>query len=175
MRDISKKLEAAAHIAIIVVAVLLSVVLVKNYLLPRKDQPDRPDAPPQISAGTHISVPDVDWARNGRTLMVVLSTNCRFCTASASLYQQIAQEFSQRQDIKVVAIFPQSVTDAQKYLSDLGVTIDDVRQVRPDVVGVRGTPTLLLVDKTGTVQKVWTGKLPPEKESEVLAELRRVG
>jgi thioredoxin-related protein len=176
MRDLSKKLEIGAHIAIIVVAILVSVVLVKNYLLPHRDQPDtRSDTRPQVSAGTRLSVPDIDWAKNGRTLMVVLSTNCRFCTASAPLYQQIAQETSQRQDIKVIALFPQPVADAEKYLSSLGVAISEVKQITPDVVGVRGTPTLLLVDNTGTVQKVWIGKLPPDKESEVLKELRRVG
>lgn len=180
MRDIAKKLEIGAHIAIIVVAILLSVILVKNYLLPRNEQqsqqpqqPNAPTAPPQqVSAGTRISLPDVDWARNRRTLVAVLSTTCRYCTESASLYQQIATERSKRDDVKTIALFPQPIADAQQYLSGLGVSVDEIKQVEPSAVNARGTPTLLMVDETGTVKKVWVGKLPPNKEAEVLTELR---
>lgn len=172
VRNISKKIEVTAHISIIVVAILVSVVLVKNFLLPRKDGPN---TEPQVAVGTRLSVPGVDWARNGRTLMVVLSTNCRFCTASAPLYQQIAQERAKREDVRMIAVFPQTVEDSQKYLNNLGVVVDEVKQVAPAVVGAKGTPTLILIDGTGTVQKVWVGKLPPDKESEVLNELRREG
>lgn len=172
VRNIFKKIEVVAHIAIIVVAILVSVVLVKNFLLPRTGGPDTGS---QVGAGTRLLVPGVDWAKNRRTLMVVLSTNCRFCTASAPLYQQIALERAKREDVRMIAVFPQPIGDAQKYLNDLGVVVDEVKQVTPDVVGARGTPTLILVDGTGTVQKVWIGKLPPDKESEVLNELRREG
>lgn len=174
MRDIAKKLEVGAHIAIIVVAILVCVVLVKNYLLPRNEpqQPNAPTPQQQVATGTQISLPDVDWSKNKRTLVAVLSTSCRFCTESASLYQQIATERSKRDDVKTIALFPQTVADAQQYLSRLGVTVDEIKQVEPSAVRARGTPTLILVDNTGTVKKVWIGKLPPEKEAEVLTELR---
>jgi thioredoxin-related protein len=174
LRDFSKKVEVAAHIAIIVVAILLAVILVKNYLLPRNEQQANiPAPPPQAAAtGNRISLPDVDWAQNRRTLVAVLSTTCRYCTESASLYQQIAAERSKRDDVKTIALFPQPVADAQQYLSRLGVTVDEIKQVEPSAVNVRGTPTLLMVDETGTVKKVWVGKLPPDKEAEVLTQLR---
>lgn len=174
MRDIARKLEIGAHIAIIVVAILVCVVLVKNYLLPR-NEPPAPTAPipqQQVATGTRLSLPDVDWAKNRRTLVAVLSTSCRYCTESASLYQQIATERSKRDDVKTIALFPQTVADAQQYLSQLGVTVDEIKQVEPSAVNARGTPTLLMVDDTGTVKKVWVGKLPPNKEAEVLTELR---
>lgn len=172
MRDFSKKLEIASHIAIIVVAILLSVILVKNYLLPRNDQQPNGPAPQQVATGTRLSLPDVDWARNRRTLVAVLSTTCRYCTESASLYQQIAAERMRRDDVKTIALFPQPVADAQKYLNQLGVTVDEIKQVEPSAVNARGTPTLLMVDETGTVKKVWIGKLPADKEAEVLTQLR---
>jgi hypothetical protein len=173
LRDFAKKVEIAAHIAIIVVAILVCVVLVKNYLLPRNEQQANAPAPrQQVATGTRLSLPDVDWARNRRTLVAVLSTTCRFCTESASLYQQIAAERSKREDVKTIALFPQPVADAQQYLSGLGVTVDEIKQVEPSAVNARGTPTLLMVDETGTVQKVWVGKLPPDKEAEVLTQLR---
>ncbi|HEX2270633.1 MAG TPA: hypothetical protein VHH35_13895 [Pyrinomonadaceae bacterium] len=174
MRDLAKKLEVATHIAIIVVAILLCVILVKNYLLPRNEQQANAPAPrQQVAAGARLALPDVDWARNRRTLVAVLSTTCRFCTESAALYQQIATERSKRDDVRTIALFPQPVAEAQQYLNQLGVTVDEIKQVEPSAVNARGTPTLLMVDESGTVRKVWVGKLPPDKEAEVLAELRQ--
>jgi hypothetical protein len=73
--------------------------------------------------------------------LAVLSTNCRFCTESASLYQQIATERSKRDDVQTIALFPQPVSEAQQYLSGLGVTLDEIKQVEPFAVNARGTPT----------------------------------
>jgi hypothetical protein len=38
-------------------------------------------------------------------------------------------------------------------------------------LGVRGTPTLILVDGSGTVADVWVGALPSNQENEVISRL----
>jgi len=38
---------------------------------------------------------------------------------------------------------------------------------------VSGTPTLLLVDNTGSVAEAWVGKLEPPQEEDVLTVLRK--
>ena len=68
----------------------------------------------------------------------------------------------------LVAVLPQSVGESQKYLNDLGVSVDDIKQAGLDAVQVRGTPTLIMADRTGTVVESWAGKLPAEAEGEVL-------
>ena len=168
MSQLLKKTEMMANIAIVVVAILLCVVLVKNYLLPAP-QPPRPEA---IAAGTKLSLPGIDWKANGRTLVLVLSTTCRFCTESGPFYQRLAQERANNQNIHLVAVFPQPLEEGQKYLSDLGVTVDEVRQARLDSIGIMATPTLILANADGAVAESWLGKLPGEKESELLAKLK---
>ena len=49
--------------------------------------------------------------------------------------------------------------------------MDDVRQVPLNTLGVRGTPTLLLVNDAGVVTDVWVGKLEPDQQTQVLAAL----
>lgn len=61
--------------------------------------------------------------------------------------------------MKLLALLPQSVMEGKQYLEKLGVPVDDLRQVQLQSIGVTGTPTLLLVDSTGTVVDVWAGKL----------------
>ena len=58
------------------------------------------------------------------------------------------------------------------YLSKLNVGIDDVRQAQFSSLGVRGTPTLILVDNNGAAVKSWVGRLPPNGEAEVISALQ---
>jgi len=71
----------------------------------------------------------------------------------------------------LVAVLPQPVADGQKYLSKLGVSVDEVRQLPLDKIGVQGTPTLILLDASGIVRNSWVGFLPPEAELDVLNTL----
>jgi len=75
--------------------------------------------------------------------------------------------------LKTVAVLPQPVSEAERFLKDEGVHADQVKQVSMGAIGVRGTPTMLLVNSAGVVTKVWAGKIQPEQEQEVLAALRK--
>lgn len=166
----SKHVETTANVATIVVAILLSVVLVKQFLLPAPRRGRT--SVPQAVAGTSLtkSLPGVDWKKNGRTLILAISTQCHFCTESAPFFQRIGREAGK--DVKLVAVLPQPNPEAQQYLNTEGVRVDDVKRATLAALGVTGTPTLLLVNDSGTVTNVWEGKLPPDKEEEVLGVLK---
>jgi hypothetical protein len=83
MSSLPKKVELLANIAIIIVAILLGVVLVNRYLLPASPEPNAAQAAVQIKPGMKLSFPDVNWEKSRKTLLLVLSTNCKYCTASA--------------------------------------------------------------------------------------------
>jgi thioredoxin-related protein len=162
----SRTIELTTNIAIIIVAILLGVVLVKNYLL----SGPKPDAspPPTVPAGTKISLQDVNWGATKRTLLIALSDSCRFCTESADFYKKLAQERAKSNDVRMIAVLPQDVSAGHAYLNKLGVSVDEVRQSPLNAVGVKATPTLILIDDKGVVTASWVGKLPPEKEVDVL-------
>lgn len=165
MNNLTKRVELLANVVIIVVAVLLGGVLVKRYLLP---QAESPQAQARIQPGTKLSVPGIEWGKNERTLLLVLSTTCHYCTESSPFYQRLAREKAEKGGVGLVALLPQSVDESQKYLNGLGVSVDDIKQAGPDAVPVRGTPTLIMADREGAVVESWVGKLPAEKEAEVL-------
>lgn len=170
MNGFQKKIEMLANIAIVIVATLLCVVLVKNYLTAgaaRGDAPP-PSAKSQIQKGNTVNLPDADWQKNGKTLLLVLSTTCHFCTESGRFYQRLAKG---AKGARLTAVMPQSVEDGRRYLKGLGVEPDDVRQAALSSLGVDGTPTLILVDDKGVIVNTWVGKLPPDGEREVLLEL----
>ena len=163
----SRTIEITTNIAIITVAVLLSIVLVKNYLLSGPG-PDGPNALPTIPTGTKVSLQDVNWAAKKRTMLMVLSDSCRYCTESADFYKKVAEQRAKHDDTRLIAVLPQDVGAGQAYLNKLGVVVDEVRQSPLNAIGVRATPTLILVDDKGVVTGSWVGKLPAENEAEVL-------
>jgi hypothetical protein len=163
------KIETLANIMTVAVSLLLSVVLVKQFLLPARGH--RAGGPETVvGANLNGSLPGVDWAKNGRTLILAISTRCRFCKESAPFFKRIEKE--RPKDMRLVAVLPQPVDEAQKYLDGEGVHVDEVRQASPQSIGVVGTPTLLLVDGRGKVSNVWRGKLQPDDEEKVMAALR---
>jgi hypothetical protein len=73
----------------------------------------------------------------------------------------------------MVAVLPQVVEEGRKYLETEGVHADDVKQATLGAIGVRGTPTLLLVDSAGKVTDIWQGKVQQDQEDAVLAVLKK--
>lgn len=166
----SRKLETASNVATIIVAALLSAVLIKVYLLPTP-VPRRRALPEQIKAGASLKarLAGVDWQKNGRTLVLAISTQCHFCNDSAPFFRKLAVEAGK--DVKLLAVLPQPVTEARQYLAGEGVHVDQIKQAALGTIGVRGTPTMLLVDEAGTVTNVWVGELQPDRQNQVLSVL----
>ena len=169
-KSLTQRVEFLANLAIIVAAVLLSFVLIKSYLLP--DQSKSGSLEMRIPVGSKISLPGVDWSGNKQTLLVVLQKGCHFCSESAPFYQRLVRETAQRGNLHLVAVLPQTVDESKKYLSDLGVPIEDIKQAPLDSVGVGGTPTLILVDNQGVILNAWVGKLSADNEAGVLRRLQ---
>jgi len=119
-----------------------------------------------------VTVPGVSWEEGDQTIVLALSDHCKYCTESAPFYQKLTRELAERKNVRLVAVFPQEASAGQKYLAGLGVPITEVRQASLDSVGVRGTPTLLIVDKSGAVKQSWVGRLSPEREAEVLNRIK---
>jgi len=102
---------------------------------------------------------------------MALSTQCHFCTESPPFYQRVTKVDPKIPNLRLVAVFPQSTSESESYLKNLDVRVDDVKQ-SPSLLGVRGTPTLILTDEQGAVVQSWYGKLSSTQEQEVLARLR---
>jgi thioredoxin-related protein len=113
----------------------------------------------------------VDWSQSDTTLVLALRKECHFCTASAGFYQRIAQQAAGQSNIRLVAVLPDSLADAKQYLESLKLPISEIKQSNLPGIGVQGTPTLILVDNKGIVQQSWVGRLPSDRETEVLKSL----
>lgn len=163
----NKRLESVTNIAILIAAVIAIVVLVRNYLLSGAE----PGLPPQIAVGEKFPLENVDWKGNGNTLVLALAPGCESCSESAPFYRRLSAELA-TQPVHMTAVLTGSVEEGREYLRGLNVEIGDVRQGSFELLKIRGTPTLILVDEEGVVRNVWLGRFPPDKEQQVIDMIR---
>lgn len=105
--------------------------------------------------------------------MLALSNKCHLCSENAQLYRRLSLERNPQSHIGTLALFQESLSDAEQYLKELNVSVDEVKQAPLILLGFKGTPTLLIVDNSGQVTHIWVGKLAAAQEDQVLGQFRR--
>ena len=160
-------LEFSAQIVVAVAIVAVAGVIVKRHVFPQRPAPLKMQG---ITAGERLNLPDVDWKRTQKTLVFFLNKDCHFCTSSAPFYRQWIEEASGKQNMSLVAVLPNSAADARKYIQSIGLPIDDIHIGPPWAYGIVGTPTVLLVNDGGIVERVWFGGVSG-KEKQMREEL----
>lgn len=162
-------IETASNLAIITIALLLGGVLINHFLT--DSQEVTPKSQPTIKPGTQLPLSRIDWSRNERTLLLLLSTTCKYCSDSAEFYKRLTEKTSDLSKLQTIAVFPQKVGEAAAFLKGRSVQVGTILEAEPRELSVRGTPTLLLVNKKGVVLDSWVGKLSAEREQEVMVRI----
>lgn len=158
-----KHLDKIANLAVIV-GVIVFLVLVYRGEFGRQIAPE---SAPQNIVGETVSLPGIKLPRDRNTLILAVSATCHFCKESVPFYKQIEKDSAGR--LNIVAVLPQPMDEAQKFLRDEGLETNQVVSARLDVIGVRGTPTVLLVDANGKVKHAWKGTLDEKGQQDLLA------
>lgn len=162
-----QKIEATANILVIAVALLIIGILAHRHFFSTAPPATPPKSP---TLGSRVSLADFDWSKSNKNVLLVLRSGCRFCAESAEFYKKLIEQ-TKGKNVRVVAVFPQSKEEAEKYLNTLGISGIEIRQTQFSSLDVGGTPTIIVTDDKGEITNVWLGKLSSEKEKEVLARL----
>jgi thioredoxin-related protein len=164
------RLEKASNIAVILACVVFVSTMAWNYFLRSKLDPR---TPPEIPKGTVVKLPGAAPASPQPTLVLALSKNCHFCRESMEFYQKLtAFKNSSPQGLRMVAVLPEKQEEAASYLKEHGIGVDEVVSMPVSKLGVRGTPTLLLLDGQNKLEELWAGKLDDSQESQVIERLK---
>ena len=155
------RLSTAANVATIVAVVTALAILGSRYWTRRFQK--------ESVAPQRIVLQRTATSPAERTVLLVLSSNCRFCTESADLYRRIVE--MRRKGTSIIAWMAEPASDARAYLNRLGVVVDEVISARPEDVHAQYTPTIIVVDAAGNVDSWFVGKLTPVQEAKLLASL----
>lgn len=167
--NLKANIEFAAQIVIAVAVVFAAGVLVKRNFFP---QSGNSASLPRINAGERLSVPNIDWGQNKKSLVFFLKKDCPYCTSSAPFYRQLIEDASKRK-VTSLAILPNSPDEARKYLQYLELPIENVQTGSLAAYKITGTPTVLFVDNQGIVRSAWFGAAP-EREQEMRDNLMKL-
>lgn len=168
--------SAAVFEMVINVAILgLVVLVVGTYAHARMSRPAQPAVPrtevaPPYRTGDVLSenLDTVELAARPATLLVVVQSRCKFCTASMPFYERLAK--GAHAGTQIVVLTQEEAAIGRAYVSGHGFEPDAVVSI-PEFKQIHSTPTLILTDATRTVRRIWTGKLSADSEAEVLAAL----
>lgn len=182
MKNFNEKIQLTANWIVIFAAVVVVGIGVQRFFSPaqpipqqqlvQQQQPNLPQQQFKIepTVGENFSLPDLELAKDSKTLVMVLQTGCHFCTESLPFYKRVAESLKDN-NIKIVAVFPSEIKDGEEYLAKAGIKNVDVKQATLSNINVAGTPTLMLLDKDGKITNYWVGKLSPVKEEEVIYKI----
>ncbi|HEX7288494.1 MAG TPA: hypothetical protein VF532_20085 [Candidatus Angelobacter sp.] len=178
------RMEKTATVALAVSFLLLAASATRSYLVSRRPAPS---TLPLIKIGETVKLPESLTGAGRPTLVMVLSSGCRYCVDDLPFYKELstlrATSFraasadggapSGGGTLRLVAVLPENTDTAETFLRSAGVTVDQVFNMGPRELGVQILPTLLLVDEHGKLQKYWVGELDQQRQREVVQALRQ--
>lgn len=166
-----KKLDIAVGIAILVVAGLLCVTLAQRFL--RKSNDGMPsvavlEAP--LQPGKMLNAPTgYRWQDHPQTLVVALRYGCPHCERNMAFYQKLDKVLpADAEWVAPLTVFPDDASVAQDDLNQHHLHGPYLARVDFRKLHIFGTPTILLVDSQGTIEKSWIGELTEAQQDDVL-------
>lgn len=167
----SRLLGRTADVAFIAACVIVSAFAIARWTAPTT--PELQAATLETVIGTRLDA-QVASDLSGPTVVVAVSTQCRFCTESADFYRRLVSAQAAAKGQWQLAFYGlQSPDQVREYLAALGVECLDVRPLT-SALRVTATPTLLITGADHVVLRAYSGRLSSAQERETLRFLREL-
>ena len=162
--EMKNKLEVATNLVVIAFALVVGSLFLKDRLSTAAPESS------EVKAGDKLTNLDGwDWGAHDQTLVLVLRKGCHFCEDSAPFYQRLTSQPQQEgSNSTIVAVFPDTADTVKEVVQSEGLRVHTLAGVPLERLKISATPTLLLVDRGGTVLNAWIGMLSPRQELEVM-------
>ena len=165
------KLEKATHVFLIVLCCLAGGLLIEQRFFTAQDDDDSRTARDVV--GRELKLPGADWQSAPISVLLQISSTCRFCNESMPFYRQLmAARQSAPAKVPVIVASADGVAVMRRHLEEQQVVVDRVLHSRLDAFAPI-TPTVYIVDSQGVVKRVFMGKLDAAGEKELLAIVER--
>ena len=148
-------------------------VLVENISLLRQNRHLQEAVAPQIAAGTQLQmlsgitfdgriVPVGFPALGSKLLILTFSPGCPACQANQAKWINLANTLGQKGGVRVLWVSRDPIEVTKEYCLKHGIPLSDVLADPPyrtyAQLGLARVPNTVLVDASGTVERVWPGR-----------------
>lgn len=149
---------------LVVAALILAIKVVRRTFFPKTAA----NTFHYADVGQRISLPGLSWPRGKQTILLALDRNCPYCLRSAPFNQKLLKKSAELPSVRIIAVLSDSPDEGRGYLEKIGLPVEEVRQADFMALGVRRTPTLLVVDDEGLITKIFVGMIAGRDEDWVL-------
>jgi thioredoxin-related protein len=119
-------------------------------------------------------LPGYHWADHQKTLVLAIRKGCHFCEESLPFYKRLEDlENTNSLHAHVLAVMPDNQDSGSAALQSGGVAVEGIFSQPLNSIQVTGTPTLLLLDAKGRVERAWIGQLTPQGEEDLIAAVEK--
>jgi len=118
-------------------------------------------------------VGEIAYESSALTVLVGLSSSCKYCTESMPAFQELNTVVRSRavDRVRVLAVGLESQEVLTKYLQANELTEFRATSVKSGTEAgsvASRTPTLVIVDRTGKILVSWTGRMTPSEMNDVV-------
>lgn len=173
------RLESVTHVSLILLATVASGILITDRMgirLPQWGQSPRDkqvyETKHETNIGRKFPMDEGEVWVSDLNVVLALRWDCPYCKASLPLYRRIldlAGKSGSRITVQVVT--REDPVRLREFLKAEGLNIESISRKSLADLGVMGTPTILLVDSSGTIQDELIGLLPAERADALIRNL----
>jgi thioredoxin-related protein len=117
-------------------------------------------------------IPGVDYKSAPRTLLIAMNSNCGYCNESIPFYRELKEaQREHNEKTRIIAIFSDMENIAKHYVKQKQLDMEAIAEVNLKTLNVDATPTIILVNSSGTILDFWIGKLSPDDEQLVVKSI----
>jgi thiol-disulfide isomerase/thioredoxin len=169
------RLEATANAAIVLTCAMAIAVVAARFIGNRHSSDSELKAKGVLTTGETLPISVVDTAflrQADETLLIYGKSECTFCKASAPFYERLSHDIRATSSgrMQLGWLTTDTVGTAEEYLRLTNTLVAHTFTISQDqsrLLRLPGTPSLVLVNSRGTVQRVWVGALDESHEQEV--------
>lgn len=176
-----RRIQLLSHMAFLVLCLVGIALGVRMLFWPAPPTPvvvagtpgggPRPERP-LYTEGERLAIPGVSFTEQDYTLLLVTQKGCIFCDQSMPFYRALGEDEAVGRRVRIVLVAPDSEDVSRAELAKHGVRVDQVVQVPLGQLKVRGTPTAIVVNRVGEIQRVLPGLLDEARQAQLQAALR---
>lgn len=166
MRTIESLIRLFCYICVIVIA----LITIANYYW----HPNSKTSAFESRVGKKLDLPGTWPSLKSPTLILALDSKCKFCQSNMRMYESLVEMFrlDTNHPRSVWIVMPNSEMESRDFLSPVLLERTELlTATNIQLLGVRGTPTILALSSNGRITGEWLGYTPEAEWEQLFAQI----